>query len=121
MEGLAGYRVERRPALTIDTLGARLYTNPPPSPGGILIAFALELLRDENPRALGLGSAAYVKKLADARAITNKARVESRLHEHDAAAAGALLDPDLLAAYRKEVKGPSGGAPGHHPYQRHRC
>ena len=106
MEGLAGYRVQRRSALTIDTLGARLYTNPPPSSGGILIAFALELLRDENPRALGFGSAAYVKKLADAMAITNKARVESRLHEHDAAAAaGALLDPDLLAAYRKEVRG----------------
>ena len=106
MDDLARYRVERRRPLTIDALGARLYTNPPPSSGGILIAFALELLREEDPRSLGFGSAAYVKMLAGAMAMTNKARLESRLHEHDAAgAADAFLDPDLLAAYRKEVRG----------------
>ena len=76
MDDLACYRVERRQPLTIDTLGARIFTNPPPSTGGILIAFALELLREENPRALGFGSAPYVKRLADAMAMTNKARLE---------------------------------------------
>lgn len=106
MDDLARYRVERRRPLTVDALGARLYTNPPPSSGGILIAFALEMLRDENLGALGFGSAAYVKRLADAMAMTNKARLESRLHELGAAdAADALLDPDLLAAYRREVWG----------------
>ncbi|MDP6574056.1 MAG: gamma-glutamyltransferase [Rhodospirillales bacterium] len=106
MDDLACYGVERRRPLTIAALGARLFTNPPPSSGGILIAFALELLRGENPRALGFGSAAYVERLADVMAMTNKARLESRLHEHDAAnAAETLLDPDLLAVYRREVRG----------------
>ena len=35
------YRVEKRLPLTVDYRGARLYTNPPPSTGGILVAFAL--------------------------------------------------------------------------------
>lgn len=103
---LENYRVERRAALTLDIFGAKLYLNPPPSTGGILIAFALELLRDGDLPTLGFGTTRSIQRLARVMALTNRARVESRLHELDAGVApGALLDPSLLERYRNEVLG----------------
>ncbi|MCH8236665.1 MAG: gamma-glutamyltransferase [Proteobacteria bacterium] len=102
----AGYRVQKRRPLGVDYRGARLYTNPPPSSGGILIAFALELLKDSDLEALGFGSVAYLERLAKVMDLTNKARVESRLHETgEAKAAETLLEPKFLAAYKAEVLG----------------
>jgi gamma-glutamyltranspeptidase/glutathione hydrolase len=103
---LEGYRVERRAALTCDVFGAELHLNPPPSTGGILIAFALELLRESNLAALGFGTTGAIQRLARVMALTNRARLESRLHELDAGAArDTLLDPALLERYRTEVLG----------------
>lgn len=105
-EDLAGYRVVERRALAVGYGSARIYTNPPPSTGGILIAFALELLKDLGLDRMAFGSPAHLGRLARAMDLTNKARVESRLHEADeTGAAAALLDPVLLARYRAEVVG----------------
>ena len=109
-EDLASYRVERRRPLERRYHDARILTNPPPSSGGILIAFALELLAGQDLSGHGFGSAAHLGLLAKVMALTNRARVESRLHEaldeaEEAAAAARLLDPDLLAAYAREVAG----------------
>ena len=43
---LSGYRVERRRPFDRRFAGAQILTNPPPSAGGLLIAFALDLLSD---------------------------------------------------------------------------
>jgi gamma-glutamyltranspeptidase / glutathione hydrolase len=103
---LESYRIERRAALTCNAFGAELHLNPPPSTGGILIAFALELLREGNLAALGFGTTGTIQRLARVMALTNRARVESRLHELDAGAArDTLLDPALLERYRTEVLG----------------
>ena len=83
--------------------GARLFTNPPPSSGGILIAFALELLKEADLDAAGFGSAAHLERLARSMALTNKARIESRLHEADAPE--SLLDPVFLDTYRRQILG----------------
>ncbi|MFQ5764281.1 MAG: gamma-glutamyltransferase [Rhodospirillales bacterium] len=105
-DDLAGYRVERRRPLGVDYRGTRLHTNPPPSTGGILIAFALELLKEVQIGALRFGSAEHLERLAQAMALTNKARVESGLHEADEdGARETLLDPGFLAAYRAEILG----------------
>jgi len=48
-EDLGGYRVERRAPLAVEHLGSRLLTNPPPSSGGLLIAFALWTSRTRRP------------------------------------------------------------------------
>ena len=107
------YRIERRAALTLDIFGAKIHLNPPPSTGGILIAFALELLRDGDLATMGFGTTRSIQHLAHVMALTNRARVESRLHELDAGVVhGALLDPLLLERYRNEVMGHPSTASG---------
>jgi gamma-glutamyltranspeptidase/glutathione hydrolase len=45
-EDLAAYRVERREPVVFRYRGARCAINPPPSPGGCLVAFALGVMSD---------------------------------------------------------------------------
>lgn len=98
---LASYQVFRRAPLALRYKSAQIETNPPPSSGGLLIAFGLEMLRDIAMASDGFGSAAHMRGLLGAMAATNAARRESGLHDVDeAAAAGLLLSPDLLARYR---------------------
>ncbi len=109
-DDLARYKVERRPPLARDYHGARILTNPPPSCGGILIAFALEMLQQVRLGRLDFGSPEHLALLTRVMALTNRARVESRLHEalderEDESAAARLFDPALIEAYRKEVEG----------------
>ncbi|MDX1576417.1 MAG: gamma-glutamyltransferase, partial [Kiloniellales bacterium] len=110
-EDLARYRVERRRPLVRDYRGARILTNPPPSSGGILIAFALEMLGQAAPAPLGFGSSEHLALLTQVMALTNTARIECRLHEAlDAATDGVsaearLFDPALLRRYGEEVLG----------------
>jgi gamma-glutamyltranspeptidase/glutathione hydrolase len=106
LEDLARYRVERRTPLSADYRGQRLYTNPPPSCGGVLIAFALALLSAADPHRMGFGSPAHLQLLATVMDASNRARLESRLRDlpadHQEA---ALLGGDLLSRYRREVMG----------------
>ena len=110
MDDLAAYRVVKRRPLERRYRDTRILTNPPPSSGGILIAFALELLAQADPASLGFGSAEHLALLARVMALTDKARVESRLHEafaedEERAAAARLFDPALVARYATEVEG----------------
>jgi gamma-glutamyltranspeptidase/glutathione hydrolase len=75
----------------VDYRDARIYTNPPPSRGGILIAFALALLSETSP----INRAQWLQALAGAMRLTNQARAESD---------EPLLDDELLARYRAEVR-----------------
>ena len=87
---LERYAVVKRRALARDYHHARVHTNPPPSRGGILIAFALALL-DGLPAA---GRARWLPTLAAAMRLANRARTEDDER---------LLDRDLLARYRAEL------------------
>ncbi|NQV84201.1 MAG: gamma-glutamyltransferase [Rhodospirillales bacterium] len=98
------YRVHKRSPLVLDYQGARLFTNPAPSTGGLLIAFALELLKDLNIGSSGFGSIAHLEALVAVMDLTNRARVESGLRDGvGTEAAGTLLNPDFLAAYKRQV------------------
>ncbi len=104
MDDLAHYSVERRKPLAIDMGRAKVFTNPPPSSGGLLIAFALELLKGAGLGGETFGSARHLDVLAHVMAQTNKARVDSELHEREAEeAAETLLHPGFIEAYRNEV------------------
>jgi gamma-glutamyltranspeptidase/glutathione hydrolase len=102
-EDLAKYAVERRLPLTLDYHGVRMHTNPPPSSGGLLIAFGLKLLEPVDVNALDFASCAYLDTLSRVMGATAEARV---------AAAGdsgldseRILDDRFLARYRSEIAG----------------
>lgn len=71
---LAQYRVIERQPLPLTYRGRTLITNPLPSSGGALIAFALELLGQVNLAQMGFGTAAHLHTLALAMRLTNGAR-----------------------------------------------
>jgi gamma-glutamyltranspeptidase/glutathione hydrolase len=108
-EDMEGYRVEARPPLEAAFAGAKVLIAPPPSSGGLLIAFALKLAEslglagvDDPPRRAAL--------LATIMQQTNKARVDSGLaaaadEEAEIAAMRRLQDPDFLSLYREQVLG----------------
>ncbi len=95
---LAGYRTRRRAALAHAYRGARLHLNPPPSSGGLLIAFALALLEPQDLGGAGFGSQAHLLTLARAMEQTNLAR-SAGPDDH------RLLHEDQLQRYRRAVAG----------------
>jgi len=103
---LEAFRMERRAPLKVSYGDARVFTNPPPSTGGILIAFALEMLKEASHAAGGFGSAEHLESVVNIMALTNEARLESRLHEiAPSDAADQLLSDELLAMYHGRVAG----------------
>lgn len=109
-EDLAAYQVVKRRPLDRGYRDNRILSNPPPSSGGILIAFALELMAKAQVGAFGFASPDYLGLLARVMELTNRARVESRLHEASAEAeeeeaAARLFEAGLLDRYAREVKG----------------
>lgn len=78
---LAEYRVMRREPLARECAGTRILTNPPPSSGGPLIAFALAMLEESAVAAARPDEPAWLMQLADAMAVTNAARTGHGLDE----------------------------------------
>lgn len=104
-EDLARYGVATRRPLEVALPGATLYTNPPPSTGGTLIAFALELLKDQGLERLSWGGADHRRLLASVMEATNAARLEARSVEDGDLDADALLRPEFVATYRARLAG----------------
>lgn len=96
---LENYQVHVREPLEFEFDGFQAFTNPPPSSGGILIAFTLELLKDIN---LGtFGSKNHVLKLLEALHVTSdfrKEHVDSALHSSKLAT--ILKNQNLLQNYK---------------------
>lgn len=74
LEDLRNYRVIDRNPLVINYRDNTFLTNPPPSSGGTLIAFALELLSKVDLSNIGFGTADHLKLLAYVMRLTNEAR-----------------------------------------------
>jgi gamma-glutamyltranspeptidase / glutathione hydrolase len=73
---LLNYEVILRKPLQIDYRGYKFLTNPPPSSGGILIAFALKLLERVDFTGIEFGSTAHYQLLTRLMHFTNAARQE---------------------------------------------
>lgn len=97
---LAGYQVIERSPLELDYHGARLYLNPAPSIGGLLLGLTLELLVAAGPPVGRFGGLAHRRRLARAMELTQQARIEA------GAADGSLasLDPSLVDRYRAAMR-----------------
>jgi gamma-glutamyltranspeptidase/glutathione hydrolase len=111
-EDLAHYQVIERSPLMTAYRGETLVTNPPPSSGGTLIAFALTLLAELEMGALPFGSPAHLQTLAQIMRLTNQARkdgYDERLYEPDIAA--RFLAPTHLEQYQAAVRSPQPSAP----------
>lgn len=104
-DDLAAYRVHRRRPLAVDYRGARLYTNPAPSSGGMLIAFALRLLEAGGPLPAPFGSPGHVERMVRAMAATNAARAEIEAVAEPSARSRRLLGRAMLQRYREQVVG----------------
>lgn len=97
---LAHYQVIRRAPLTFNYRGHTLLTNPPPSSGGALLAFTLQLLATVELGAMPWGSSAHLEALIRAMALTNQARSDGYdAHIHDLGIAAQFLGADHLAPY----------------------
>lgn len=73
---LKGYEVVERSPLSIQYRGVQMLTNPPPSAGGALITFCLELLDRFDLSGMAYGSAEHLTLLSQAMRWTNEARRE---------------------------------------------
>ncbi|MBL4613989.1 MAG: gamma-glutamyltransferase [Magnetovibrio sp.] len=111
-EDFENYQVIKRAPLVIEFEGARILTNPPPSVGGILIGFALDLIGGTGLGQLDFGSFEHLDRLARVMELSNQARVESGLNRHPDEGAETLLDPEFLQRYRTEVLGQPGSHRG---------
>lgn len=93
---LQAYRAIRREPLTLRYRDATLTTNPPPSAGGILIAFGLGLLGRLELGDLAFGSAEHLGVLSSVLARTVDVRALHGANE-------ALLADELLTRHAAEL------------------
>ena len=98
LRDLVRYEVVRRAPLSLIYRDAQVLTNPPPSSGGVLIAFGLELLKNVKPGLSEFGSAAHLISLAEVMVLINKARAETLDGVDDVEKASEVL---LSTAYLK--------------------
>ncbi len=74
LEDFKKYEVIERSPLSINYRGIQITTNPPPSAGGALIAFCLELLDKFDLEQMEFGSQEHLSLLSQAMRWTNEAR-----------------------------------------------
>jgi len=99
-EDLSRYRVERRLPLRFVYRGAECFINPPPSPGGCLIAFTMGLLAGLLQKGTPWGGPNHVQALVRAQRATSLMREDT---DTEPEAMERLLDKDSLARWRDEV------------------
>ncbi len=105
LEDLTTYRVIERQPLTINYRGHTLLTNPPPSSGGCLIAFALNLLSNIDLTRIDYGSSEHLQLLAQVMGLTNKARLDgydNYIYQSDIAE--TFLSSAHVTTYEQELK-----------------
>ncbi len=105
LEDLHAFQVVEREPLAIPYGNATLLTNPPPSSGGTLIAFALELLAQAAPSTTTHGSPRHVATLREVMGLTNLARQRGYDdHLYRADIAQEFLSPAHLAPYLEQLQ-----------------
>lgn len=103
LEDLKNYRVIEREPLVMNYRGNTFLTNPPPSSGGILIAFALELLSKVNLSNLGFGTSQHLQTLAEVMRLTNEARHDRyNAYTHQEDISQRFLSAEHLSIYESQ-------------------
>jgi gamma-glutamyltranspeptidase/glutathione hydrolase len=105
MSDLENYTVIVREPLRLRHRGADLSMNPPPSSGGVLIAFALALM-EESGDIDSFGSIEHARRLIETMHLTNRARHDSGLDQSDDAPERLLSDAFLNEYLRLRTEHP---------------
>lgn len=100
-DDLRRYQCIRRKPLQFTYRDWTLLTNPPPSSGGVLIAFALKLLEQFDVGAMAADGIDKLLSLVAVMELTQQARLD---HHLELDQLQALLDEQLLAAYLQDVR-----------------
>jgi len=103
VEDLESYRVEKRKPISIKYRDYDIYTNPPPSAGGILIAFTLKMLEESIYNSAE--DREYLIDLIESFAVTAEFRathIDRNIHKNDIA--HILNDDKLLRHYKMSKK-----------------
>ncbi|NJR60310.1 MAG: gamma-glutamyltransferase [Cyanobacteria bacterium CRU_2_1] len=95
---LENYQVIERQPLAMPYRGNIVLTNPPPSSGGILIAFALALLSKVDLAQIEFGTAEHLCILGNVMRLTNLARKDG-YDSYATDIAERFLAPEFLAEY----------------------
>ena len=103
-EDFKSYRVIKRKPLEVEYRETRISINPPPSSGGILIAFALKLLENAVPGKFKPGSESAISLLANIQEQTDHARINAFVDETVGSSEEVLLDPEFIGMYRDKIK-----------------
>lgn len=104
LEDLRQYRVIERKPLFVNYRDNTFLTNPPPSSGGALIAFALELLSKADLANISFGSANHLQILASVMRLTNEARRDGYdANIYQANVAEEFLSPQHFAKYERKL------------------
>jgi gamma-glutamyltranspeptidase/glutathione hydrolase len=104
LEDLAAYQVIVRQPLKMQYRGYELLTNPTPSSGGTLIAFALKLLESCDLQGVEFGSDRHLHSLSQVMYLTNQARKKSfDAHVHRDDIDRWFLAGDHLENYQNQI------------------
>lgn len=105
---MRAYEVIVRKPVIVDTHGARIITNSPPSPGGCLTVFALSLLNRLRGKPGPWGGAGHVLAVTRAMQAASLVRREHGLEAGmDDDTAAAILSPAHLARWQDMLDGGS--------------
>ena len=103
-EDLKAYQVKWRIPLNYNFNGAQVFLNPPPSAGGMLIQFAIEMMAANNNMGFKYGSYDYYRALAWAIELTQQARIEAISKSNDGELKNNhMLNPDIIETYKSEI------------------
>lgn len=102
-EDLLRYQVESRAPLECSYAGQQVWISPPPSLGGLQLAFSLALLDGSQRRSPGWGSPHHWGTLAEAFALTSEAALEEASPFADQYDRSLLAEP-TVALYRERLQ-----------------
>ena len=104
MEDLADYRVERREPVIFRYRGTRVAINPPPSPGGCLVAFALGVMSDWERSGAEWGSETHMMNLLRGMRAASVARHSFAMEAGlDREVMGRLLDDETVRDWQQSL------------------
>ena len=105
LRDLEAYEVILRKPVITSYKHNRVITNPAPSCGGTLIAFALSMLEHMNVGQFDYGSEQHLGLLAHVMKLTNEARFDTHASVSESLALQHLLDDTLLHQYHEKIAG----------------